>query len=70
MNKLYLNQNCLTKLFAIKCAEVIGYSDMKLKEIGLKWNAINGEGGCEIAKALEFNNHLKLMDISWNKIGK
>ena len=70
MRKLYLNQNCLTKLFAIKCGEILGYSDTKLREIGLKWNQINGEGGCAISKALAENKYLKLMDISWNKIGK
>jgi len=38
MIKLYLNNNNLTKLTAIKLAEMIEYPDIKLREIGLKWN--------------------------------
>ena len=49
MKKLYLNSNHLTKLAAIKLAEMIEFPDIKLREIGLKWNSINGEGGCRIA---------------------
>jgi len=38
IKKLYLNKNRLTKNFAIPFADVLEYSDLKLREIGLKWN--------------------------------
>ena len=69
MRKLYLNKNRLTKNFAIQFADIIDYSDIKLREIGLKWNQINGEGGCTIADVLVNNKFLKMLDLSWNKIG-
>ena len=69
MKKLYLNKNNLTKKFAFELAEIFDYSDNKLTEIGLKWNKINGEGGCTIAQVLKTNKSIKLVDLSWNQIG-
>ena len=71
MRKLYMNNNHFTKVTAIKLAEMIEFPDIKLKELGLKWNQINGEGGCRIAEALsqDKDKELKILDLSWNKIG-
>jgi len=38
MRKLYLNKNRLTKNFAIPFADNMEFSDIKLREVGLKWN--------------------------------
>ena len=38
--------------------------------MGLKWNEIDGVGGMAIAEAIENNKFLKILDLSWNKIGK
>ena len=67
---MYLNNNSLTKVSALHIAEFIDYSDIKLKELGLKWNEINGVGGIAIAEALENNKFLKILDLSWNNIGR
>ena len=48
---------------------MLEYPDIKLKELGLKWNQINCEGGCRFAEALCINKELKILDLSWNKIG-
>ena len=69
MRKLYMNNNRFTKVAAIVLAEMIEFPDIKLKELGLKWNHIDGEGGLAIASALQDNRELKILDLSWNKIG-
>ena len=50
-------------------ADTLDYCDTKLEEVGLKWNEINGEGGCLIAHALINSKSLKALDLSWNKLG-
>ena len=52
IKKIYLNNNSLTKLTALQIAEVLREGNTKIKEIGLKWNQIDGEGGVAIAEAL------------------
>ena len=69
IKKIYLNNNRLTKLTAFKIAEVLREGNTKIKELGLKWNHIDGEGGLAIASALQDNRELKILDLSWNKIG-
>jgi len=64
-----MNNNHLTKLTAFQIETIMDYDDIKLKEIGLKWNHIDGEGGCAIAEGLIKNKYLKILDLSWNKIG-
>ena len=69
IKKIYFNQNYLTNKAALVAAEVIADKTLKVKEIGLKWNKITAIGGNEIAKALEDNQELKVLDLSWNAIG-
>jgi hypothetical protein len=38
--RIFLNQNELTNITAIKIAEVLTESNTKIREIGLKWNKI------------------------------
>ena len=37
--------------------------------MGVKWNDINGEGALAIAEAITVNRELKVLDLSWNKLG-
>ena len=69
IKKIYFNNNYLTKLTALQIAEVLSEGNTKIKELGLKWNQIDAEGGVAIADALEYNRDLKILDLSWNKIG-
>ena len=69
IRKLYFNNNSLTKQTAFQIAELLREGNTKLKEIGLKWNQIDGEGGAAIADALADNRDLKILDVSWNKLG-
>jgi len=65
-----MNNNRLTKLTAFEISELLEHrSDIKIKEIGLKWNQIDAEGGVRIATALSGNKELKVLDLSWNNIG-
>ena len=48
---------------------VIREGNTKIKELGLKWNQIDGEGGVAIADALVDNQYLRILDLSWNKLG-
>ena len=69
IKKIYFNNNRLTKLTAYQIADVLREGNTKIKELGLKWNQIDGEGGVAIAEALSENRDLKVLDLSWNKIG-
>ena len=69
MRKLYLNHNLLTTETAIQIGIMLQDSDIKLKELGVKWNDINGEGALAIAEAITVNRELKVLDLSWNKLG-
>lgn len=51
-------------------ADIIKDTGIKLKEVGLNWNKITAIGGNAIANALETNNSLKILDLSWNIIGQ
>ena len=52
IKKLYMNDNKLSNVTALKVAKVIGDQNLKIKEIGLKWNIITAIGGNAIAEAL------------------
>ena len=69
LKKLFMNKNQLTKKFAVQFADTLDSLQTKLEEVGLKWNEINGEGGCLIANALIKSKSLKALDLSWNKLG-
>jgi hypothetical protein len=36
----------------------------------LHWNKITYKGGIKIASALKVNNTLRVLDLSWNTLGK
>jgi len=69
ISKLYFNQNDLKNKSALAVAELINDGNLKIKEIGLKWNKITAVGGNAIAAALKENVMLKVLDLSWNSIG-
>lgn len=52
IKKLYINDNQLTNKTALKVAKAIADPNIKLKELGLKWNIITAIGGNAIAEAL------------------
>jgi len=65
-----MNNNRFTKLTAFEISQLLEFrTDIKIKEIGLKWNQIDAEGGVGIATALSINPSLKVLDLSWNNIG-
>ena len=66
---LYMNKNHFTTKTALQLAKILEYDDLNLKEIGLKWNNIDGQGGEAIARGLKVNKCLKMLDLSWNKMG-
>jgi hypothetical protein len=42
----------------------------QLKVLVLHWNKIGVQGGLRIAQVLKRNEHLKILDLSWNQMGK
>jgi len=70
IRKLYMNDNQLSNVTALKVAKVIADQNLKIKEIGLKWNIITAVGGNAIAEALCTNSELKCLDLSWNRLGE
>jgi len=60
----------LTNKTGLKFAEVIRDSGLKLREAGFKWNKFTSVAGLEIAKSLAENKHLKILDLSWNRLGE
>ena len=69
LKKFYLNHNSLTNATALAFVNLLKEGNTRLREIGLKWNMIDGEGGAAIADALSENHILKVLDLSWNKLG-
>ena len=43
---------------------------MSLKVLNLHWNKIKIKGGLKIAESLQHNSNLKVLDLSWNALGK
>lgn len=54
--KLYLNENNIGNLAAVKLAEMLNDPIIKLRELGLRWNIITAIGGNAIANSLETND--------------
>lgn len=69
VRKLYLNQNDLTDKTGLRIAQILGDQNIDLKEVGLKGNKLTAVSGNQIAEALKDNVTLKVLDLSWNKIG-
>jgi Ran GTPase-activating protein (RanGAP) involved in mRNA processing and transport len=55
---------------ALKLAEFLDYNGNTLKVLVLHWNKIGSQGGLRIAQVLKKNEHLKILDLSWNQMGK
>ncbi len=55
---------------ANKLAEFLEFNGNTLKVLMLHWNKICCQGGLKIANAIKKNEHLKILDLSWNQIGK
>ncbi len=41
-----------------------------MKVLNLHWNKIKFKGGLRLAESIEKNEILKILDISWNLLGK
>lgn len=50
--------------------QFIGRNPISLKMLNLHWNKIKFKGGLKIAEALQTNTNLKVLDLSWNSLGK
>lgn len=70
IKELSLAMNKITDIGAEKIAEFLDYSGSALKSLSLHWNKIKYRGGIKIAEALVNNETLKVLDLSWNLIGK
>ena len=55
---------------ASKLAEFLDFNGNTLKVLVLHWNKIGCQGGLRIAQVLKRNDHLKILDLSWNQLGK
>jgi len=70
IKELSIAKNRLTDVSAEKIAEFLLFEGNSLKALNLHWNKIKYKGGIQIAKAMEKNNVLKVLDMSWNVIGR
>ena len=70
LQQLSLAKNHLTDNGAFKLAEYLDFNGNTLKTLNLHWNKIGFQGGLKIAAAIKKNEHLKILDVSWNQIGK
>ena len=66
---LSLGDNLITDVGCTDISEMLESNSTNLKELKLNWNNIMMRGGITIAHALRHNNHLKVLDLSWNSIG-
>ena len=70
IKELSLAMNFITDLGAEKIASFLEYSGSALKTLSLYWNKIKYRGGLKIAESISNNETLKVLDLSWNLIGK
>ena len=70
IKELSLAKNQITDIGAEKIASFLEYSGSALKVLSLHWNKIKYKGGLKIAESLPNNETLKVLDLSWNLIGK
>lgn len=55
---------------ADKIAQFLDCPGNQLKVLNLHWNKIKFRGGLRLAEALTKNETLKILDLSWNHLGK
>jgi len=70
IKELSLAKNMITDVGAEKIGEFLDFSGSALKRLSLHWNKIKYRGGIKIAESLAKNETLKILDLSWNLIGK
>ena len=70
IKELSLAMNQITDIGAEKIAGFLKYSGSALKTLSLHWNKIKYRGGLKIAESLLINETVKVLDLSWNLIGK
>ncbi len=63
-------KNLISDQGAICISEFLLFSGSSLKLLNLHWNKISYIGGNKIAEALIKNDTLRIIDLSWNLIGK
>lgn len=66
LQELSLAKNDLTDLSGEKVAAFLEYPGTTLKIFNMHWNKVKSRGGMLIAEALRKNDHLKILDLSWN----
>lgn len=70
IKELSLANNHITDVGCEKIAIFIEFSGSAIKSLSLHWNKIKSRGGILIAESLKKNETLKVLDLSWNLIGK
>jgi hypothetical protein len=68
--ELSLALNSMTDIGAFKISEFMDVAGNGLKSLNLHWNKIRYKGGLRIADSLCKNDILKILDLSFNLIGK
>jgi Ran GTPase-activating protein (RanGAP) involved in mRNA processing and transport len=67
---LSLAKNNITDVGADKISQFLDYSGNLLHVLNLHWNKVKFRGGLRLAESLKNNDSLKVLDLSWNLIGK
>ena len=67
---LSLAKNNITDVGADKISQFLDYSGNLLQVLNLHWNKVKFRGGLRLAESLKKNDSLKVLDLSWNLIGK
>eukprot|EP00347_Sterkiella_histriomuscorum_P017331 403349792 len=70
LQELNLACNLITCVGAERIAQYIGKNPVSLRVLNLHWNKIKVKGGLKIAEALQNNSNLRVLDMSWNALGK
>ena len=70
LSELSLAKNNITDFGAEKIAVFMESNGNKLRVLNLHWNKIKFKGGIRITDAIKQNEILKILDLSWNHLGK
>ena len=70
LQEISLAGNFITDMGAESIADFLDYASQRLKVLVLHWNKITYKGGLKIANVLKLNQTLKVLDLSWNTLGK
>ncbi len=64
-----MGENLISDVGVEAIAEMLDVNSTGLKELRLNWNNILAKGGFLLASALQTNDVLRVLDLSWNSIG-